>query len=154
MNKVKLEACYNYNAGVMVYKSNNNVMNFFYRWYDIFKSTDEYTMSQPALTHAIALTDNLKYYVCPLHYNFHFPFFNTLHFDSKVKILHGRAKDFTKISKVVNKTDNHRIWSPITRKCIKYNSEKVIFAPKGIYKPPIKRYLQKLKQIVLLQLKQ
>ncbi|WP_452226411.1 putative nucleotide-diphospho-sugar transferase [Lacinutrix cladophorae] len=107
-----------YNTGVIVYKNNDKIRDLFLHWKDLYSNNPKkYAGDQPAFSEAL-LKHDVKIYVLTNAYNFRFPFFITIP-PLKVKILHGRSSNYSKLNKKINKHIAHRTWSPYWERTFK-----------------------------------
>ncbi|MEM6517394.1 MAG: putative nucleotide-diphospho-sugar transferase [Bacteroidota bacterium] len=108
----KLKGYIPYNTGVIVFKKNDRIKKVFNAWKNLYeKNPDSYSGDQPAFMEAL-LNHDIKIYVLPPVYNFRFKTFNSFP-PLKVKILHARSANYSRIESLVNKhADKHRSWSP------------------------------------------
>ena len=111
-NRQVVNGCYPYNSGVMVYQRNDKTCQLFNNLWRVFQEhQDLYWNDQIALMEAILYTD-VKIYVLQSIYNFRTPYVQSLP-GLRVKIIHGRVKNFEKIAKAINKFENkNRVWIP------------------------------------------
>ncbi len=107
-----VKGCYPYNSGVMVYKRNEKTQQLFNRLLQVFTEHNHlYWNDQIALMEAILYTD-VRIYVLQSIYNFRTPYVQSFP-GLKVKIIHGRVKNFEKTAKAINKfEDKNRVWIP------------------------------------------
>ena len=127
----KLEGLSSYNTGVIVYKNNLKVNQLFTSWNNLYKKVPpKYVGDQPAFMEALLYHD-VKIYVLSYVYNFRLPAFISLP-PLKVKIIHGRSKNYERLDNIINKhPNNHRTWSPYWGRMFKnyrrFNRSKRIF---------------------------
>ncbi len=107
-----VSGCYAYNSGVIVYKRNESSRKLFNKFLEVFRHHRHlYWGDQIALMEAILYTD-VKIYVLQSIYNFRTPYVQSFP-GLRVKIIHGRVKNFEKTAKIINKFENkNRVWIP------------------------------------------
>lgn len=107
---------YPYNSGVIVYKKTPTFEAFLQKWEQTWaEKRGLYGGDQGALIDAL-LYFNLRIYTLPNIYNFRSPFYATI-MPKKVKLIHGRHKDFEKIGNILNAHPTYlRTWHPKTQK--------------------------------------
>lgn len=105
-----------YNAGVIAYRKSDAIESLFKAWY-LKCRENVYRGDQPPLMDAL-LEHRVKIYVLQPHYNLRLPFLVSVP-GFKVKILHGRHRDFEKVAGIVNKDiEQQRVWNPNTGKML------------------------------------
>ncbi len=116
VNEVSLETgslpgYWPYNTGVMVYRDSPRLRAFFKDWLRCFREKVAlYTDDQVPFMDAYLRAD-IKTYLLQTVYNFRSPYFVAL-VGKKVKILHGREKDYEHVDRVVNARLVPRLWVP------------------------------------------
>ena len=131
-NGVPLQGLFPYNSGVMVFRSNEVIQHLFSDWMHIYRSKFHiYNYDQGPLMEALFVNRVHTYTLHPI-YNFRIPFITSL-MAQKVKIFHGRPKNFEAIVRVVNAKAMHRVWLP--------NRNKVMYKKRRL-KYVIKDFIQ------------
>jgi hypothetical protein len=97
-----------YNTGVVAYRSDNEVLEFFENWLENYKSSNDYH-DQPSFTLEI-INSNIRYLTLPSEYNLRAQYCSVA--NSKVKIFHFRKSElpiwdrFNKVGRVMNKINS------------------------------------------------
>lgn len=95
-----------FNTGFIAFANNQNTINVFKMWKQIYQNQIENKLpvphDQPAFREAL-FSSKLSVYVLPNEYNFRINSPNFAGSNMPVKILHGRVKDFKKVEAIVNK---------------------------------------------------
>lgn len=111
----ELAGYYPYNTGVLVFGKSEKTDQLLEDWEHIYRRRlKQYPSDQTAFMEALIQHD-IKLYVLQPNYNFRLPFFVCVP-GKRIKLLHGRADNFEKIAAVVNESDRHRSWNPLTQK--------------------------------------
>ena len=111
VGKKELDGYFPYNTGVIVYNKNDIIKKTFEDWLTIYKAKIElYPHDQASFMEAL-LTNSVKLYVLQPIYNFRISYFVSVS-AKKVKIIHGRPRNFDEIIKIVNSKIMQRVWFP------------------------------------------
>lgn len=107
----KLTGYHPYNTGVIVFKNNEATDKLISDWIDIYKRKfNIYPHDQTPFMESL-LVNQIKLYVLKPIYNFRVPFIVALP-GLRVKLLHGRVKNFEILAKKLNSKMIHRAWIP------------------------------------------
>jgi len=107
----KILGCYPYNTGMIVFNKTDRVNKVFNSWENNFKLKYHiYKGSQPPFMEAL-LQNYVKICVLQSIYNLRTPSFTSA-LPRKVKLIHGRHKDYEKIEQKLNYKQSDRIWNP------------------------------------------
>lgn len=111
-----------YNTGVVLHRKNSHNEFLFAEWCRIFNKRirgmnecKDSETDQTAFMDALLRSES-RVYVLPSVWNARIPFFMAL--NDKVKIVHGRCKDYEALRPRMNISASHRCWNPLTNKCI------------------------------------
>ena len=117
-----LIGCIPYNTGVLLHKKNPHNEFLFTEWCEIFSKRiseshewKNFESDQTAFMDALLKSES-RVYVLASVWNARIPFFMPL--NGKVKIVHGRCKDYEALRARINSSTSHRCWNPVTNKCI------------------------------------
>ncbi len=131
-NGKPMEGYFGYNAGVLVFNSNEVIETLFDKWQQIYaEKFTEYKNDQPALMEAL-LSSPVNTYALQSIYNFRIPFIVSA-IPAKVKIIHGRHKDLPSLARDINKDPDNRVWIPALGKVITRGSKGLLTQLKGLF---------------------
>lgn len=107
-----------YNTGMILYRNNENINNFFDEWEKTYRERKHLDAhDQPSMSLALARS-SVRMINLPFEFNFLFNHSSILW--ENVKILHGRTRSYKKILSRLNRRDNCKIircWSPAHKRC-------------------------------------
>lgn len=128
----ELEGYHPYNTGVIVFRKNAKTTQLLADWLAIYKEKfDLYPSDQTPFMEAL-LKNTIQLYVLLPFYNFREHFMVSLP-PGTVKIVHGRPRDISDLTAIVNGDQNHRTWLP--------RREKIIFRRPKSWKRRVKKWL-------------
>lgn len=96
-----------YNGGVLLYKKNNKVQNFFNEWENNYDNLN-FNKDQPSLRKTLFESNDINYFTLLPEYNM-----RTIcpgYIDEEVKILHGRYSDLEETAKQFNKVTGRSVY--------------------------------------------
>jgi hypothetical protein len=145
-NGKRIDACYPYNTGIMLYRKHEKNASLFDEWQSIYSSylDNDHLIGkesdQTALMEALLKSDS-RVYVLPDIWNARTPCYLSLH--GSVKVVHGRHKDYEQLKKVINSSQRMRSWDPSKKRCHYYDEPKIIVKLKEYLKEklPITRQI-------------
>ncbi len=101
-----------FNTGVIVMKKSDSVVALLHKWYEIYRDRfGKYQNDQPAFMEALL---HRPVTICPLQptYNCRVHCLVTLPPHRKVKIIHGRPRNYQSVFKKLNRSQKQRTWLP------------------------------------------
>lgn len=104
-----IPACFTeFNTGVLAFRKNEHTDRCLQRWLELYAEMG-HKADQPAFRRALWEDLDIRYYILPPEYNFRTIFPGFIGGGSRVKVIHGRHKNWDKIERKLNATTDPRV---------------------------------------------